>query len=91
MTRGFRRTICTAAAFLLAWSANLFIANAATVTSVADTGLFNPDEMTIDDTNGDIFLTGFADGATELSIVKVSGGSVTPLYGPLPGTQGNLT
>jgi outer membrane protein assembly factor BamB len=61
---------------------------AVNVTSVVDTGGFNPDEMAIDRADGTIYLTGFAAGATTLSIAKVGPRGVETLYSKLPGTTG---
>ena len=62
------------------------------VTSVVNTGSFNINEMSLDPTNGDIYLNGYDSGSSELSIVKITSGSLTMLYSPLPGTTGgNLT
>jgi hypothetical protein len=63
-------------------------ARATTVTSIADTGLFNPDELTADKSNGDLYVTGFANGGTTDSVNKVSGGGLLTLYSPLPATTG---
>ncbi|MEA2736205.1 MAG: hypothetical protein QOE14_2656 [Humisphaera sp.] len=62
------------------------------VTSVANTGSYTPDEMTVDRANGEIYLLGFPSPSAFASVVKVSGGGVTTLYSTLPGTTGgNLT
>lgn len=64
-------------------------AGAAIVTPVVDTGVFNPYEMALDPANGDIYLAGFATGSGDLSIKKVSGGTLATLYATLPGTYNN--
>jgi len=66
---------------------------AASVTALADTGTFKPDEMAVDRVTGDIYLTGHADGSSSLSIVRVVPGSL-PLfiYTDLPASNsGSLT
>ena len=68
------------------------IATVPPLTSVVDTGLYNINEMSVDPTNGDIYLNGTPGVGGELSIVKVNAGSLTTLYPSLPGTTGgNLT
>ena len=56
------------------------------VNSVIDTAGFNPDEMSIDQSNGGIYIDGYASGDPNVSIVKVNGASLTTLYSNLPAT-----
>src|SRR5436189_4825740 len=61
---------------------------AQSVTSVIDTGSYNILEMSIDPTSGDIYCDGTSSGSSELSIVKVTGSTLTTIYPVLPATTG---
>ena len=64
------------------------LADTVAASPVANTGTYTPNEMAIDRATGEIYLNGFPSGSTTLSIVKVTGGSLTTLYATLPGTIG---